>query len=81
MQANALATDSQNLADASSDIPGSSNADFDLVVDSGIANISLFLSHSGNVDDITYSITDANGDSVSATNECISLSGGVSMFS
>jgi VCBS repeat-containing protein len=78
LQANALATDSQNLADASSDIPGSSNADFDLVVDSGIANISLFLSHSGNVDDITYSITDANGDSVSATNECISLSGGVS---
>ncbi|MEP0354571.1 Ig-like domain-containing protein [Paraglaciecola sp.] len=78
LQANALATDSQNLADTSSSILASSSADFDLEVDSGIANLSLFFSHNGNVDDISFGIYDAADDLLTVEVDCISLSGGVS---
>lgn len=78
LQANALATDSQNLADTSSSIMASESAEFDLEVDSGIANLSLFFSHSGNVDDIAFEIYDANDDLLTVAVDCIALSSGVS---
>ncbi|MBE3674047.1 VWA domain-containing protein [Pseudoalteromonas distincta] len=65
LQANATATDNQNLASSTLTIDSSQSATQVIAVDSGLDNVSVFINHNANLDDVQLTILDSTGSEVS----------------
>jgi VCBS repeat-containing protein len=78
LQANANATDTQNLADGSSTVTAGSQTDFNITIDSGIQNVSLFISFDTSIDSISFELRDSAANLVNQVIDCTTLSSGVS---
>lgn len=76
LQANAIATDNQNLISSTTTIAGNDTWTSPIVVDSGLENINIFINYNGREDQIDLSLFDANGNSVNSVSfDCIAFSG------
>ncbi|MFS1424468.1 Ig-like domain-containing protein [Shewanella sp. 10N.286.48.B5] len=65
LQANAVATDNQNIVSSSMNIANGSSVVKEIHIDSGLDNINIFINHNGNPDEILLKLIDANDAEVS----------------
>jgi hypothetical protein len=65
LQANATATDNQNLASTTLTIESSQSATQVIAVDSGLDNVNVFINHNANLDDVQLTLLDSTGSEVS----------------
>jgi len=65
LQANAVATDNQNLASSTFIIDSLQSATQAIAVDSGLDNINVFINHNANLDGVQLTLLDSNGNEVS----------------
>lgn len=61
LQANAIATDNQNIISSSQAITSGSTVVESIAIDSGLDNISIFVNHNGNTNDLTFNLKDPQG--------------------
>lgn len=79
LQANAIATDNQNLASSSLSIDASQSASQSIAVDSGLDNINIFVNHNADAADVGLTLLDSTGAQVTGvTFDCIETSGTLS---
>ena len=65
LQANATATDNQNLASSTFIIDSLQSVTQVIAIDSGLDNINVFINHNANLDDLQLALLDSNGNEVS----------------
>lgn len=65
LQANATATDNQNLASSTFEIDSLQSVTQVIAVDSGLDNLNVFINHNSNQDDLQFTLLDSIGNEVS----------------
>lgn len=79
LQANAIATDNQNLVSSTVNVANDASATQEIHIDSGLDNVNIFVNHKGSASDLQLTLKDASGNNVAGVSfDCVTVTGGQS---